>query len=312
MKNKIGCKTRLQAALLISGFLYIFLIAGVIHAALSSGYTRQQPITQNLTAPGAVAFDARGNLYVVESTTSQLHVFSASGAYLRSFSNLSRPSSVAVDAGGRIVVANAGRGNVEIYSGDFALLSKLGAGDGEFIAPNAISIDRSGMIYVADSKADKIKVYNSDGSFSFSFGASGSQPGQFHFPTSLAVDDAAQEVYVTDLPKQQTRDGMAETARVQVFTLRGVFKRSFGTYGLGDGMLTRPMGVAVSGTGRVFVTDAYQNVVMVFDTTGAFLTTLYDLGNPMRNPLGIAVNDKGTVYIASLNSGKVEVYSVTQ
>ena len=312
MKRKIGTQAVSRAAALVSGFLFVFLMGGVIAAALSIGYARQQPITKNLTAPGSVAFDAQGNLYVVESATNQVHVFSASGAYLRSVSKLSRPTSAAVDAIGRIFIANAGRGNVEVYNGDFALLLKLGEGNDEFVAPNSVAIDLSGSIYVADSKTDRIKVYNSDGSFNFSFGAPGSQAGQFHFPTALAVDNAAQEVYVTDLVQVQTREGMAETARIQVFTLRGVYKRSFGAYGQGEGLLTRPMGIAVNGSGKVFVTDSYQNVVLVFDKTGVFLSTIYDLANPLRNPLGIAVNDRGNLYIASLNTGKVEVYSVTE
>jgi sugar lactone lactonase YvrE len=313
MKSKISCKAISRAALLISGFMVVLLVTGVVYAALSAGYKRQQPITmEKMAAPGAVALDAQGNLYVAESPANTLHVFSASGDYLKSYSYLFKPVSVAVDSKGRIFVGNAGRGNVEVYNGDFILLSKLGAGDGEFTAPTAIATDLSGKIYVADSKADVIKVYNSDGSFRFSFGASGSQDGKFHFPTSLAVNNASQEVYVTDLPSVQTRDGLAESARVQVFTLRGVFKRSFGNYGTAAGMLTRPMGIAVNGSGRVFVTDSYKNVVEVFDTSGAHITTIYDAANPMSNPLGIAANGAGSVFIASINTGKIEVYSITQ
>lgn len=313
MKRTSGSDKISRAVLPISGFLFIVLMAGVIHGALSS---RQQPIMMSLTSPSAVAVDALGKVYVVESVTNQIHVFSAAGEHLRSYAKLNRPTSVAVDAAGRIIIANAGRGNVEVYNNDFSLLLKLGAGNGEFSAPTSVAADQWGDIYVADSRNDRIKVYNSDGSFKFSFEASGSQEGKFHFPTSLAVDNEAKELYVTDLPQVQTREGMAETARIQVFTLQGFFKRSFGTYGQGDGMLTRPMGVAVNGAGRVFVTDSYQNVVLVFDRNGSLLMTLFDLEHPMRNPLGIAVNDavndKGSVYISSLNTGKVEVYLVTE
>lgn len=308
MKNQSGSTLMSRAALLMSGFLVLFLVAGVVCAA---PYKRKKPITMNLTAPSAVAFDAQNNLYVVESTTNQLHVFSASGAYLKSFSGLSKPMSVAVDARGRIIVANAGRGNVEIYSNNFVLIAKVGTGDGEFTAPNAVAIDQAGNIYVADSRIDRIKVYNSEGSFRLSFGAPGSEAGQFHFPTSLAIDNAAREVYVTDLPQIQTRNGSTEAARIQVFSQKGRFKRSFGTYGQGDGMLTRPMGVAVASE-RVFVTDSYQNIVEVFTTDGTFLMSLFDLANPMRNPLGIAATDRGSVFIASINSGKIEVYSMHQ
>jgi DNA-binding beta-propeller fold protein YncE len=304
MKSRIGMKMIFGGSMAINAVLFLFISTSVVHAE------RQQPITANLRAPKAVALDAGENLYVVESATNRLHMFSPTGEYVRSYSNLDKPVSVALDGRGRIFVGNAGRGDVEVYDGTFSLLFKLGAGDGEFVLPGAIAVDSSSMVYVADSKNDKIKVYNANGTFRFSFGASGSQSGRFHFPTSLAVDNAAQELYVTDLPQMQTRDGLAESARVQVFTLRGVFKRSFGVYGQGDGMLTRPAGVAVDGTGRVYIADSYQNVVEVFDNTGQYLTTLYDLANPMRNPLGIVVSGSGHVFIASMNTGRVEVYGV--
>src|SRR5512134_1059665 len=269
MKSRIGM-TMMIGGMLAAGALFsLFLSAGIAHAG------RQQPITANLTAPKAVALDAGGNLYVVESATNRLHKFNAAGEYLRSFSNLDKPVSVAVDGQGRIYVGNGGRKNVEVYSQDFSLLFKLGSGDGEFSLPGAVAADSSGKAYVVDSKNDRISVYNPDGTFRFSFGASGSQSGRFHFPTAIAVDDAAQELYVTDLPQMQTRDGLAEGGRIQVFTLRGVYKRSFGTYGQGDGLLTRPAGVAVDGARRVYITDSYQNVVEVFDGAGQFVTTLY-------------------------------------
>jgi len=306
MNSKIGMKMISGGRLAIRALFLLVLSTGIVHAA------RQQPITSNLTAPKAVALDAGGNLYVVESASNRLHVFNAAGEYTRSFSNLDKPVSVAVDGRGRIFIGNAGRKNVEVYGQDFKLLFKLGSGDGEFSLPGGIATDSSGGAYVVDSKNDKINVYNFDGSFRFSFGASGSQSGRFHFPTSIAVNGAAQELYVTDLPQMQTRDGLAEGARIQVFTLRGVYKRGFGTYGQGDGLLTRPAGVAVDGAGRVYITDSYQNVVEVFDNAGQFVTTLYDVANPMRNPLGIAVSGGGRVFIASINTGKVEVYGVPQ
>jgi hypothetical protein len=72
------------------------------------------------------------------------------------------------------------------------------------------------------------------------------------------------------------------------------------------------MGVAVNGSGRVFVTDSYRNVAEVFDNTGVHLTTISDNANPMNNPIGIAVNGAGIVFIASINTGKIEVYSITE
>jgi hypothetical protein len=103
--------------------------------------------------------------------------------------------------------------------------------------------------------------------------------------------------------------GESEGARVQIFDMDGIFKRSFGEFGQGEGKLTKPMGVAIDTDGRIYVTDSYQNVVQVFDNNGIYLGTVFDLVNPMRTPLGIAAGDS-RVFIANLIGRNVDVYGI--
>jgi len=274
-------------------------------------YERALSITTNLSAPVAVALDAYENLYVTDVVNNQLIIYDRNGSYLRTLQGLNKPICVAVDSAGRIFIGNKGRQNVEVYDSDLNFLMKLGAGDGEFIHPNAIAIESTGTIYVTDGKADKIMVYNPDGSYSFSFGSTGNGNGQFHFPTSIAIDKTAMEIVVSDLQIIQDGYGPHEGARIQVFSMTGSFKRSFGVFGLGDGMLFRPMGVTVDSNHRIYVTDSYQHVAQVFDSNGAFLGTVFDLDNPMRTPLGIVMSGSNRLFIASLNASKVDVYDLT-
>ncbi len=274
-------------------------------------YERVLSITTNLSAPVAVALDANENLYVTDVVNNQLIIYDQNGSYLRTLQGLDKPISVAVDSAGRIFIGNKGRKNVEVYDSDLNFLMKLGAGDGEFTHPNAIAIESTGTIYVSDGKADKIMVYNPDGSYSFSFGSTGNGNGQFHFPTSIAIDKTAMEIVVSDLQIIQDGYGPHEGARIQVFSMSGSFKRSFGVFGLGEGMLFRPMGVTVDSNHRVYVTDSYQHVAQVFESNGAFLGTVYDLDNPMRTPLGIVISGSNRLFIASLNATKVDAYDLT-
>jgi len=163
-------------------------------------------------------------------------------------------------------------------------------------------------VYVADSKADTIKVYHPDGSYKFSFGSSGNADGQFHFPVSIAIDGLSAEIIITDLQISGTSEG----ARIQVFDMNGNFKRSFGKYGDTYGTFTKPLGVTVDEQGRLYVSDAYQNVVHVFDNAGIFLGLIYDQDNPIRTPLGIALGAHSKrLFIASLRTSKMEVYRIT-
>jgi len=61
---------------------------------------------------------------------------------------------------------------------------------------------------------------------------------------------------------------------------------------------------------RIYVTDAYQNGIAVFDNTGGFLRVIYDVGGPLRTPLGLAVGASNRVFVASLNTGVVEAYGI--
>jgi len=253
-----------------------------------------------------VAVDSGGRLYVTESSAGRLLVFSPDGTFVREKAGLARPVGVAVSPDGKILVGLAGRGRVEAFDPDLVPLFALGKGDGEFSLPLGIAVDSRGIVYVADGKADRVRVYDGVGAFLFSFGESGDADGRFRFPAAIACDDASQEIVVTDLPS--TPQG-GQGARVQVFSRDGVFKRRFASFGMGEGLLVKPLGVAVGGTGRIFVSDAYQNVVQVFDGGGTFLFAVHDPARPVRTPLGIALGPgSGTLYVASLNTAQVAVF----
>ncbi len=250
--------------------------------------------------------DSDDNIYVTESSNNRLAIFNSSGIFVKELKGLKKPTGVFVDRGGKIFVCNAGRNNVEIYDSGLNLLSKLGSGDGEFRLPAAVAVNYSDNIYVADAMADTINVYRSDGTFVSSFGGTGNDDGRLKFPTSISIDEAAGEIIISDL---QTTSAGVKGARIQVFSAGGIFKRKVGAFGQGEGRLLKPLGTAVDNTSRIFVSDAYQNIVHVFGSGGDYLKTIYDLKNPMRTPLGIAVSRKtGKLYVASLNTSAVEVY----
>ena len=60
-------------------------------------------------------------------------------------------------------------------------------------------------------------------------------------------------------------------------------------------------GVAVDGSGNVFVADQLNNRIQVFDNTGTFLTTWGSLGSgdgQFNDPAGVAVDGSGNVFVA--------------
>ncbi len=292
-------------------FFFVNCSLGTLQAASMPVYERFPPVTDTLNAPTAIALDLSDNLYITESSNNRLLFFSPNGRYMKLISGLDKPLGVAVSSDGRIFITNDGRGNAEVYDSNSALLYKLGSGEGEFTHPVSIAVTGDGTAYVADGDEDTIKVYNPDGSFKISFGTTGSGDGQFNYPTSISINEQSEEIVVSDLQVQQSGTGPYRGARIQFFDMDGSFKRSFGIYGVGEGKIVRPLGVTVDDDGRVYVSDAYQNVVQVFDINGVFLGTIFDSDNPMRTPLGLVFSRKSNrLFVASLNTFKVEVYGI--
>ncbi len=289
--------------------LGVFFMAHTAFSASLPAYERLEPIQNHLSYPTAIALDLYENIYVTESIQNRLQIFSQRGAYLKTLSGLSEPLGVAVDQQGRIFVGNKLSRNVEVYDTNLNFLFKLGSGNGEFSQPTAIAVYED-RIYVADSLEDVIKVYNPDGSFNFSFGHTGSEAGQFNFPISLAIDEISGELIVLDRQHIESWTGTGQGARIQIFDMDGLFKRSFGERGIGDGKLSKPSGVEVDREGRIYVTDTYQQLVQVFDANGTFLTSLYNADYQLRAPLGIIRGDSNRLFIASLHTGSVEVYGI--
>jgi hypothetical protein len=98
---------------------------------------------------------------------------------------------------------------------------------------------------------------------------------------------------------------------VQVFDSEGGFQMGFGSYGLESGQLIRPLGVVVDREQRIYVSDAFQNVVLVFSPEGSYLGAVYEEDHPMRTPLGMAFCTRtNRLLVASMNTGAVEVYGI--
>ncbi|MEN8261931.1 MAG: PxKF domain-containing protein [Nitrospirota bacterium] len=304
-------RTKIRYLLTVFLGFSVFIFSMPLSAEMPE-YERLQPVTAGLGAPTAVAPDSYGNLYVTDLIDGRLLVYDLSdGSLKKQIQGLDRPISVAVYGDNRVYVGLRGRGSIAAYDAELNYLDELGSGYGEFKNPNAIATGSDGKVYVADGKENKIKVYHPDGSSYFSFGSTGNGNGQFNFPSSIAIDEANAEIIVSDFKRVYNwMWGWSSGARIQVFEMNGSFKRSFGVFGVGEGKMFRPMGVEVDSERRLYIADVFQNVVLVYDHTGTYLGTVYDLDSPMRTPLDLAISGNNRIYVASQNTAKVEVFSI--
>ncbi len=92
------------------------------------------------------------------------------------------------------------------------------------------------------------------------------------------------------------------------------FVSKWGSIGTGDGQFNQPWGIAVNGTGHVYITDAENDRVQVFTATGQFVNTWGSTGTGdgrFSYPAGIVVNATGYVYVVDYENNRVQVFTAT-
>src|SRR5439155_8683928 len=77
------------------------------------------------------------------------------------------------------------------------------------------------------------------------------------------------------------------------------------------GSTTGPVGVAVDGSGNVFVADELSNCIQKFTNTGTFLTMWGSAGTgdgQFDTPSGVAVDGSGNVFVADTANDRIQKF----
>ena len=269
-------------------------------------------LSASLRAPARVAADANGNLYVTDPAAGRVIGFDAFGQPMAVYDGFAGPLAIAVASDGRIYLSEEKNGSVSVFDAQWDLLYRLGAGANEFQLPGHLAVDplAPDTVCVSDGKANLIRVFTGTNQVA-QFGGAGTGNGKFDFPAGVSVR-ANGEVLVVD----QNND------RVEVFT-NGVFARKFslnssgssgGGMSYGSALSGRSQALFVDAAGRVFVADAMQGLVKVFDAgTGLSLGTVGDFGGApgqLNLPLGIVMDSLNRLCVASANNSRVELFGV--
>jgi DNA-binding beta-propeller fold protein YncE len=160
--------------------------------------------------------------------------------------------------------------------------------------PTGLTVDPKGEILVADTHYHRVLRYTPDGALLSQFGSEGSGPGQFLYPTSIAVGPDG-SLYISEY---------GGCDRIQVFTPEGTLIRSWGSYGKEPGQFDRPQSIALSG-GRAYVADAANHRIQVFTLEGKFLKLWGDL----KYPYSVSLDPEGNVLVAEYGRHRVTKFS---
>ena len=157
-------------------------------------------------------------------------------------------------------------------------------------SPAGIAAGTEGKIYVTDPMNGLVNVFSNNG---LSLGSlhSGSSP------LGITADQTG-NLYVSDLKDKN----------VGIYDPNGNFILKLGS---GDGEFVFPNYMAVSGAGKVYVTDSKANMVKIYSTLNGVQAGSFGAGL-LNFPTGIAVDDNtGEVFVIDHNNLYVRVYGLT-
>ena len=294
----------------------------------------------HINKPWGVVADSAGNIYVTENKGQRLLKYDASGVqqwtigspgnFIFGWNNLTADNqkfsdywaglegSPAIDALGNIYVTDTGNHRVQVYrtsNGSYVttmgVFREGGAANDRFSCPTGAAISPvNGDIYIADHCNQRVQVFTSSRAYKTTIGVpeeQGSDNAHLNYPWNVAVDKNG-AVYIAD----------TDNKRIQKCTLAGsvpTCSTFLGDAGISDRAFNHfnPLSLAVDAAGRVYVADEWNSRVQVFDSTGAYLTTIGGSGGQRNGELdavfGVSVDTNGNVYIADRNNNRVEMYA---
>jgi DNA-binding beta-propeller fold protein YncE len=205
-----------------------------------------------------------GDVYVSDRPAASIYVYSADGAYLRTFDpgpNLTgwAPLGLGFDAKGDLFVTSLGAPfqAVLAFGPDGTYLRTYGKPT-DFNFPNGVAVDAGGNVYVADSDNGRLVVFDAGGNQVGIVGR-GAGAGNLGLPRGIAIDDSGR-VYVADL----SLNGVQVYHVLAAGETHPQYVGDFGEGGAGDGAFQLPNAVAVDGRARVYVADWRNNRIQVW------------------------------------------------
>jgi sugar lactone lactonase YvrE len=258
-----------------------------------------------LQRPQSGVVDKTGRILVTDTSRQGVYVFDPNEGRLEvweiadGLTHFVSPAGIVPGAADDYYVADAELGLVVHLDHNGNGLGTIG--NGELKRPVGLAFDNAKReLYVADTRAHVIRVFNTEGRLLRTLGKRGEEPGEFNFPTYIALSKG--DLYVAD----------TMNARVQVLdAATGNMKLIVGARGLYVGNLVRPKGVSVDSEGNIYVVESYHDHLLVYNKRGEFLLPIGGTGQEIGSfylPSGVWIDAKDRVFVADMFNGRVSLF----
>jgi len=295
--------------------------------------------TATFNQPTGLVTDATGNVYVADAGSNLIRKITPAGTVstfagsgnignadgaLKSAS-FSSPTGITIDASGNFFVADSANNVIRKISttgqvSSIQLFVAANGASGPLNYPTGVAVDGSGNIYYNNSYWNTLCQISPTVISTYSFGNNpGPSNGMFFFKAFGVAVDKDGNVYVADAGN--SRICKVNTAGLET-TIAGVASAgNFPVPGYTNGTGTNasfnhPKGVAVDGSGNVYIADTQNNVIRKITAAGV-VTTIAGTGvagasdgnggsATFNKPMGLSVNSTGTIiYVADTGNNLI-------
>jgi len=307
-----------------------------------------------LLNPSAVAVDGAGNIYIADTANQRIRKVdaatglintvagSASGGFggdggAATSAALNTPMGLAVDGAGHLYIADSQNNRIRKVDAGTQMISTVAgtggsgfSGDGgtataaELKSPRGVAVSGAGDLYIADTNNYRVRrvaagtqvisTVAGTGVAGFSGDGGLATAAQLVNPHGVAVDGAG-HIYIADELSSHIR--RIDAATQVIDSVAGTGAQGFG----GDGgaamsaSLHHPLGIAVDGTGHVYVADSGNGRIRRIDAAATITTVA---GSGVRNgdgaaavaaqlssPWDVATDGANNIYIADTSNHRI-------
>ncbi|MEN6343127.1 MAG: 6-bladed beta-propeller [Methanospirillum sp.] len=310
--------------------------------------------------PRGVVVDGEGLVYVADTDNNRIQVFSPDGRLVRSWGSQGtgptqfvQPVPIIIGPDNNLSIGDLGNHRVAVYTKAGALVRTMGTTG---MDPWGIAVAPDGDVFVAGGNQNVVHLFGPTGTLLDSFGGPGREEGKFSFPRGCAFGpDGLLYIVESETQRVQRMDqygvfhgtfisthlwkpiGCAFDAAGNFYVAdEGTFIARFGPDGTfiedwngrceARKSAAKPNGIAVDGTGRVYVTDVTSNWVAIWKRSdiaapaptqtpaGAAYSHVRTIDHASSGwffdePSDVAVGATGTIFVANTGYGEIVALS---
>ena len=218
-----------------------------------------------------------------------------------------------VDSAGTIYVPDTGNNRIQVFDSSGVYQETWNYEDGtesDWSCPTGVDIDPvTGNFAVTDHCNHRVQVFDSTRAHVATIGETGVVGTDLqHLDNPWdAVWDAQGNIFIADSENYRVLKCTPGVSDYTCTQFLGVTDEYYWQYDH-----VRPVSLDVDAQGRVFIIDEWSTRVLVFNASGALLTTLYGQwgwGRDQRIGMGtVVVTDDGLVYVSDYNNHHIQVF----